>query len=469
MLTAQSNPVVMAERIFRVTPHAGQIAFLLDSHPVRVLIGGRRAGKTMALALDIAWRLVRSHSVGKRAKLLITARTIAQAELVLDAVVRLLRQSPAGGLITGQLRSPFPELSLGDFASVTARSASEGGKNLRGLGLSGVVVDEAGFLDERIIQEVLAPALADEGGWLTLSSTPTVIGGLLHRYFERGRNGEDPHIRSFHWTSLSNPHLDRQYVEAQRHELSRRQWEVEWLGEFGDATNSLFRWNDVSACIDDSSIVSSLGDEGPRRFIVGWDPAKLRDRSGLIVIDTTELPCRVVELHDLARRDYTEQVESVVEIAGRYGNARVVIDATGNMALADLLKSRGAWVQPEVFTASKKTELFTDLAMAVEKRLLLFPADERLLAELRWFQIERTATGTVRYEAAPGQHDDLLCALALAWHHAGPAVRPRMAPLPFLTSSVGIRNNPLVPADADSQSAPDSGLWETLPMPFLRG
>jgi hypothetical protein len=430
-----SNPLVFAERVLGVGPHSGQAAFLLDRHPVRVLIGGRRAGKSLGLAVDLAWNLVRARAEGRAFRSLITAPVLDQARLLLGHVVRLLRASPVGGLITHERESPFPELSLGDDVVLLLRSAGDDGKHLRGHGaLHAVVVDEAGFMPDATVQEAITPLLADSGGRLVLASTPTVRGGLLHRLFERGMNDGDPRVKSFHFRSLDNPHLDHDFVRAQRSEITAEQWAVEYEGKFTDANESVFRWHDVAACTTESADVLPS-----TTVVIGFDPAKARDGSAVVAVTCSKIPRQVVHLDDLSGRDYTAQVAEVARLARQFGRTKVMIDATGGGAvLVDMLRAAKVWVEPIIFTANQKAELVMSLALALEKREVLFPPDRRLLDELRWFRASRTATGHVRYEAPAGGRDDFVCALALALLGAG-AGRPRSfaedGMLPIVTSN----------------------------------
>lgn len=416
-----SNPLVFAERVLGIQPHAGQAAFLLDRHPVRVLIGGRRAGKSLGVAVDLAWNLVRARAEGRPFRSLVVCPVLDQGRLLLGQVARILRGSPVGGLITNERESPFPELSLGPDVVLMLRSAGDDGQHLRGHGaLDSVVVDEAGFLPEETVQEAITPMLADAGGRLTLASTPTVRGGLLHRLFERGQGEGDGRVKAFHFRSLDNPHLDHEFVKAQRGELTVAQWDVEYEGTFTDATESVFRWRDIAACS-----AESLGDSVEGRVVLGFDPAKARDGSAIVVMETVKLPRRIVHLDDLTGRDYSAQVSEVARLARRFSRAKVVVDATGGGAvIVDLLRAAKVWVEPVVFTAAMKTDLVMALALALEKREVVFPADRRLLEELRWFRASRTTTGHVRYEAPPGGRDDFVCALALALFGAGVG-RPR--------------------------------------------
>ncbi len=459
------EPVAFAELVLRTKLHGGQAAFLACRLLVRVLVGGRRAGKTTAVALLVAWSVARAAILGTPCRVLLTAPSIDQARVLLGYVLGLLRGSALAGLISRHVESPFPLVEIGPSASISVRSLAERGKHLRGHGAFDLlVVDEAGYVAEDVLHEAVAPLLADRpGAVLVLSSTPAGIGGVLHRFFERGRDGTDARVRSFHFRSADNPAVDGTYLEAQRAELSEQQWRTEWLGEFGDAQGAFFRWADVAACAQ-----LDAEQEPGRRHVVGYDPARLRDGSGVVVLDDSALPRRVVHVEDLGGRDYRQQIEHVATLAKRFGNARVVVDATGGgLVVVDLLRASGVQVEAVTWTAARKATQLTALAATIERRELLLPANEALLRELRWFQAKRGPTGLVRYEAGPGARDDLVCALALALSGCGGVVRRQTLAsvgVPFLRSgdhlAFGADGRPLVTRAPPGEFADD--LWRDL-------
>jgi hypothetical protein len=85
------------------------------------------------------------------------------------------------------------------------------------------------------------------------------------------------------------------------------------------------------------------------------------------------------------------------------------------------LRQRGVNVQDWITTSSSKTEMVSRLVQAFEQGLICIPNDEILLGELQAFQATPLPGGQFRYTAAPGLHDDLVCALGIAWMGLGKA------------------------------------------------
>jgi len=78
-------------------------------------------------------------------------------------------------------------------------------------------------------------------------------------------------------------------------------------------------------------------------------------------------------------------------------------------------------VIPFTTTASSKGPLIEALALALERGELAILPDPALVGELNAYRLERLPSGRFRYGAPPGEHDDCVIALALAWHGASQA------------------------------------------------
>jgi hypothetical protein len=81
--------------------------------------------------------------------------------------------------------------------------------------------------------------------------------------------------------------------------------------------------------------------------------------------------------------------------------------------------------------AGVKHALVDALALALEQEQLFLPGWSEaswLIDELEAFTAERLPSGLLRYTAPPGQHDDGVMALALAWSAAAATPPPAYGP-----------------------------------------
>lgn len=104
-------------------------------------------------------------------------------------------------------------------------------------------------------------------------------------------------------------------------------------------------------------------------------------------------------------------------------NIPAAIDSTG---VGDVVVAQVQQVNSEaegvIFTPPNKQRLMEGLAVAIQGRKILIADDGNVVSgtgkvrhQLEQFEIIYTRTG-VKYSAPDGEHDDDVCALALAWH-----------------------------------------------------
>lgn len=401
----------LARVLFNWSPHETQREWLLDDHKVKVASCGRRWGKTEAQAVDAATFAI----CNKGTTQMIVSPTYDQSRLIFDSVERLLLGCSFTRDITRCVRTPYPRIEIRGSV-IMARTADEDGRNLRGHSADRVIVDEAAYVTDAVVEEVIGPMLADRDGQLIMISTPF---GKNHFYraFVAGQ-GKSARHASFRFPSWRNPHISRDYIEMQREFLTKRQFSVEYEADFIDDQNSVFCWADIEGAFQ-----ANTGGDDSR---VGWrtagiDWARYSDYTAVVIIETAETPNRVVAIDRFNRFEWTTQVERVVEFMEKHRVNEALADQTsvGDPLLEQLrnaLCEKGSQVNLEgmSFTNAGKREIIDNLSIRLAHRDLTFPYDEQLVRELQYYEYELTTSGHVRMNARPGYTDDLVVALALA-------------------------------------------------------
>jgi len=411
--------------------HPTQREWLLCEAQTKVASCGRRWGKTEAAAVDaITFALLRPGSVQ-----IIVAPTYDQSRLLFGSVERLALTSKLTRPSAKITRTPYPRLTLAGSV-IMARTADEDGRNLRGHSADRVIVDEAAYVRDSVVTEVIAPMLADRNGRLVMISTPF---GKNHFYraFLRGVecrrstvNGQtlstDDQHASFTFPSWANPHISREYIERQRAEISPRQFSVEYEAQFIDDSSSVFAWEDIQAAVQ---CATANGERGMNRFaaeegeviVAGIDWARYSDYTAVIALAVGESRSWVIGIDRFNRIGWDAQIARVADFLRRHRVVAALADSTSiGDPLLEQLRSR-LWesgtdvsVEGYGFTNASKRDLIEHLALKFAHRSISIPADEQLLSELQYFEYELTDSGNVRMNAASGMHDDLVIALALA-------------------------------------------------------
>jgi len=413
----KESPTAFAVSLLGIVPHAKQAEFLECRADTKVACAGRRWGKSTACAIDALWWAITRPGTTQ----FVIAPTADQARIIWDRARELAEQSVLAELITKVVQSPFPELRLttldeaGNQAEsvIMARSSSHDAKYLRGHGADRVIVDECAFVPEIVLSQTVPPMLsASSYRELVLISTPFGTGTYFHHRFCDGR-GVDPTIRSFHYPSSSNPRLPTEYLEQQRRQMTQLAYQTEYEALFLDDQASVFRHAVIQAAIDDTIGAGAV--EG-HRYVIGYDPARYADRSGVAVLDVTSEPQRAVEVRDLGGHEYLQQAAAIRGLSATYNRAQVLLDATSHDQMVEELSRNGVRAQGYKFSNESKRELIDGLVLALERGNLRIPNHADLIKELTYYRFETTASGNVKLGApdGPGHFDDLVTALALA-------------------------------------------------------
>jgi phage FluMu gp28-like protein len=269
-----------------------------------------------------------------------------------------------------------------------------------------VVIDEAGIVRELldVWQAAIRPTLVDFKGRALILGTPK---GRRHGFvtlFTRGSTGTDPDWQSFRASTLENPFIPADEVEAARRELPPEIFAQEFEGIPTDDGANPFGLEALRGAL------GPVSTEPP--VVYGIDLARSIDFTVVCGLDAYRRVC-------LLDRWQAPWAVTKDKIRRMVGQTPVIADATGvGDAIVSDLDDSGVLVTRHVFTQASKLRLMQRLVAAFQGKELVIPDDDAsrwLYHELECFEFEYTATG-VRYEAPPGEHDDGVMALALALH-----------------------------------------------------
>jgi hypothetical protein len=417
----KDSPSAFAVRFLGIQPHDRQRELLEARAPLKVAACGRRFGKTLACAIENLWFACAHPGTVQ----MVVAPTHDQARILWDTCRDLAERSALAGILGTVLESPFPELELvardtdgrERVSRIMARSASHDGRYIRGHGVDRVTVDEAAYVPDTVLTQTIPPMLAASPfGEMLWTSTPFGTSGAFFEAFERGQRGDMGTV-SFQFPTAENPRVSADYLARQRELMTNIAYRTEYLAEFLSDQASVFSPALITSCLDDTI------EPGPRdghHYVVGYDPARYRDRAGVVVLDVTETPHVAVDVRDIGGREYLRQAAAIRELARWYNDARVLLDSTSHDQMLEELHRQGVMADGYTFTNTSKNELIDALVIAMEHGRLKVPRHSALIRELTYYRFAATPTGHVKLGApdGAGHFDDLVTALALAIYQA---------------------------------------------------
>lgn len=274
------------------------------------------------------------------------------------------------------------------------------------------------------------------------------------------------------------PWLDPARLAEQRRRLPESSWRRLFENEWTSAEDRLASADDLRACV---TLDGSLLPEPGRGYVIGLDVGLKRDRTVAVIchadpvlhrpegeVEDVTVGARVtldrIETWQGTRREpvrLADVEEWIVEAAGAYNAAELVIDPWQAVGTAQRLRTRGLSVEEYPFTSSSVGRLASTLHLLIRSRALALPDDEALLSELANVRLRETSPGIVRLDHDAGGHDDRAVALALAAHRL--VSEARYSSPGSLQAAVGWHGESLASATDDYLTDGLSGLSATLP------
>ena len=393
----------MATQITVTLPelHPKQSDFVLSEAKRKVIVAGRRGGKTTGAAFLACNGLLHGRRV------LEAAPTSEQTNAFWESCKRYLQE----GISTGLIRKNETGRSL-DFLATGGRircKTAWDADTLRGDYADLLILDEYSLMRPSAWDEVGAPMLLDNNGDAVFIFTPKRRNHAYHAY-QRALNSENGRWEAWHFTSHDNPYLSAIALEEITGDMTSEAYKQEILAEFLDSEGQVFR--NISAC---STVVApSQPEEHTGHTIAfGVDWAKQHDYTVITII------CRdcmqVVDWDRFNQIDFVVQRGRLAGLAHKW-KPHVILAESNSIGEPniEILQREGLPVVGFLTTANSKTLIIEALALALEKKMIAFPSEYAV--ELAAYEMKRTeSTGRPRYSAPPGVHDDRVISLCLAY------------------------------------------------------
>lgn len=394
---------MIEKKINLLAPYPLQEEIMNDTHRFRVLSCGRRWGKTL-LAMEEAFNmLVKKYlQTGIRQRGWVVAPTFPlvredwlQAEYLLKDAIISKHQT--------DMRMDFGKIGFLEF-----KSAEREDEGLRGAGLDCCVVDEASRVSRKSWEQGLRPALADKQGRCLFISTPKGRNWFFDLY-QQGQQG-NPDIMSWRYPTYLNPYFppkEWDIIKATTPDMILKQ---EYEADFLEDEATVF--HNVGECIWGTT-ETPLDNE---YYSLGLDLGRTEDFTVLTALRNSTK--QVVDIMRFNKVDWSLQKEQVKAFCSKFKRYILYVDSTGlGDPIEDDLRKSGVNTRDYKFSNASKEKLIEQLIVAIEQKLIKIPNEFKykfLIDELKAFTYERLPSGSFRYTAPSGLHDDGVISLGLS-------------------------------------------------------
>jgi hypothetical protein len=205
-------------------PHQGQILLHNSNERFRVIVAGRRWGKSLSAAKEAEAMILAPRTRGWVVSKTYDLTRKVIREIYDDLIVRH-RLKPVKKQMGGPIVLEFP------WGSWVEGKSAEHPESLLGEGLDWLVFDECARCHASVWEQYLRPTLTDREGWALFITTPNGY-NWIYDLWKRGNDPEYSDWRSIKSPSWENPYLSREDIEEAQRTMSAEIFMQEYGADF---------------------------------------------------------------------------------------------------------------------------------------------------------------------------------------------------------------------------------------------
>jgi len=279
-----------------------------------------------------------------------------------------------------------------------------------------VICDEASWIPEEVITQVLFPMLTTTQGYAIFLSTPWDKNHFFYRAFV------NPAYKVHKVKSEQCPLVTKEFLDEMRQNMTREAYLMEYEAEFVEALNSYFPQELIRKCVELAQrlgveLYGSLEAVFPSGdYYAGVDFGKLADYSVLTVLKREGDILKLVYMHQFSlETPYTQVIGHLVRAHQKFNFRKMLVDQTGvGEPVLEEIRNQGiGCVEGLKFTTQTKEELLTSLKIAMEQNRLAIPYHRQLCQQINEQQYVYSKSGHLQFSHPANSHDDMLWSLAL--------------------------------------------------------
>jgi hypothetical protein len=417
----KQNPSFFAKRFLNFNPFSYQEKLLNDPAQRIIACMGRQTGKTTT----IATKAIHYAYTHPKTTTLIISPSLRQSMIMFDKILTFthansfLRRS-----VTRKTRTII-QLSTG--SQIIALPCSE--HLLRGYTAHLAICDEASFIPETIITEIIYPMLSTTNGTAIFLSTPWDKNHFFYKAFL------NPQYSTHKIQSSENPLIPQAFLSEMQQNMTAEAYKREYLAEFTEAAASYFPQELIRKCVEHAQRLSlepytTLEQQILKgEYFAGLDLGKLQDHSAFAVVQRGAETLKLVYTHEFPlETSYTEVIATTARANTQFQLQKLLADQTGiGEPILEELQNQGITnAEGAKLTQEAKIEILTHLKLTMEQNRLAIPYNKQLCQQINDQQYAYTRNGKLTFSHPPNTHDDQLWALALAVYAAKAEQTPKL-------------------------------------------
>lgn len=416
-----------------------QLRYAYDciNRPRVVAVFCRQSGKSETTAkISILKARLKMNGKGRtytgQYNVLIFAPTDRQTGLIADKIRNTIAKMPQLSYFYVK-RASQREFEFSNGSRIICETTGDSGETIRGYTAHCIILEEAGSIKDSIIQEVILPMGSTTDADIIKIGTPR---GKNH-FFE---SSKDPNyaVHQYNYEyAIRAGLITREYVEEMRRTLPEISFRTELGAEFIEDQDAYFSYELIDSVTDNSLQWQIYTPIAGATYFIGADIARLgQDSTCITTIELMNRKARVVQIVDLSKNKLDVVIDRLNELIVYYNPKRVFVDETGlGAGVSDILTKK--WNIPKLqqgnqiskfphnyeysdrvigvkFTIQSKLDMYSNLKVAMQNKVLSIPNNPKLIAQLRDFRYELTENMNVKLHHSEYGFDDYCDSLALS-------------------------------------------------------
>jgi len=411
-----------AEKVLGMKPFAYQIKLLEDNGKRIVACMGRQTGKTTTIAM----KAIHFADTNPKVTVLITAPSLRQSMIMFDRIAAFVYSTAR--LRNRIVRATRTLIHFENGSRIIALPCSE--NLLRGYTAQMVICDEAAFMPEEVVTQVIFPMLSTTDGYAIFLSTPWGKDHFFYRAFV------NPAYHVHKVKSSECPLIKPEFLREMQENMTREAYLMEYEAEFVEALNSYFPQDLIRKCVE---LAQKLGVElygsleapiPSGDYYAGVDFGKLQDYSVITVLKREGDIIKLIHMYQFPlETPYSQVIGHLIRANQKFKFRKVLVDQTGvgEPVLEEIRNQSLSNVEGLKFTVQIKEELLTRLKIVMEQNRLAIPYHRQLCTQINEQQYVYSKSGHLQFSHTQNSHDDMLWALALSVYAAREPTRKEPA------------------------------------------
>ena len=378
-------------------PHSGQQKVIDSDSRFKVLLCGRRWGKSLVAQIIAIQKMLAGEKVSYVTPTFDLAKNFFNdvSKLIPETLKRVENKSDLIiELITGGFIKFFSGESLDRF---------------RGYKFHYCIIDEAAFIPDlkNAWFSAIRPTLLDYQGGALFISTPRGK-EFFYSLFQLGNDPNEKEYQSFHYKTIDNPYFPKEEYELAMKSIPEMMFRQEYMAIPGENNNNPFGTDNINR-----NIINEISNG--ETVVYGIDLAKSNDYTVITGLDVNGY----VSYFDRFQLPWTLTIEKIKNLPE--GILKVVDETGVGDAIVENLQNVTSNVIGFRFTQESKPKIMYELIKSIERNELKYP--QIVADELHTMEYTYTSTGHIKFEGQSGYHDDCVMSLAIANHHRLTAIQ----------------------------------------------